>query len=160
MLLAQGIGRWGNWFNNELYGKETDLPWALKIDPDNATAYAEVASQLGAMRQYPRAAEKYLVAIKRAWDPDNMAPLIGFLASDAAEKVTALSAVALQASVQAFDPRVHVGRPDASQQGVALILHTMQLLKAMSFGDYGLVTVLINGDEEVSSPGSRSTSSG
>ena len=39
--------------------------------------------------------------------------------SDAAEQVTALSAVALQASVQAFDPRVHAGRPDASQQGVA-----------------------------------------
>ena len=31
--------------------------------------------------------------------------------SDAAEKVTALSAVALQASVQAYDPRVHAGRP-------------------------------------------------
>jgi tetratricopeptide (TPR) repeat protein len=36
------------------------------IDPDNATAYAEVAEQLGAMRQYPRAAEKYKVAIERA----------------------------------------------------------------------------------------------
>lgn len=33
-LLAQGIGRWGNWFNQELYGKPTDLPWALRIDPD------------------------------------------------------------------------------------------------------------------------------
>jgi prolipoprotein diacylglyceryl transferase len=29
--LAQAIGRWGNWFNNELYGKPTDLPWAVKI---------------------------------------------------------------------------------------------------------------------------------
>ena len=29
--LAQGIGRWGNWFNNELYGKATDLPWALRV---------------------------------------------------------------------------------------------------------------------------------
>jgi len=33
-LLAQGIGRWGNWFNQELFGKPTDLPWALKIDAD------------------------------------------------------------------------------------------------------------------------------
>ena len=41
------------------------------------------------------------------------------LLSDAAERVTALSATALQASVQAYDPRVHAGRPDASQQGVA-----------------------------------------
>ena len=37
-----------------------------KIDPDNATAYLEVAEQLGAMRQYPRAAERYKVAIDRA----------------------------------------------------------------------------------------------
>jgi len=33
-LLAQGIGRWGNWFNQELYGRPTDLPWGLRIDPD------------------------------------------------------------------------------------------------------------------------------
>ena len=32
LLLAQGIGRWGNWFNQELYGKPTSLPWGLKID--------------------------------------------------------------------------------------------------------------------------------
>lgn len=31
IALAQAIGRWGNWFNQELYGKATDLPWALKI---------------------------------------------------------------------------------------------------------------------------------
>jgi prolipoprotein diacylglyceryl transferase len=29
--LAQAIGRWGNWFNNELYGRMTDLPWGLKV---------------------------------------------------------------------------------------------------------------------------------
>ncbi|WJY90038.1 Prolipoprotein diacylglyceryl transferase [Corynebacterium confusum] len=31
LVLAQGIGRLGNWFNQELYGAETDLPWALDI---------------------------------------------------------------------------------------------------------------------------------
>jgi prolipoprotein diacylglyceryl transferase len=31
LLLAQAIGRWGNWFNNELFGKPTQLPWALKV---------------------------------------------------------------------------------------------------------------------------------
>ncbi len=30
-LLAQGIGRWGNWFNNELYGGPTSVPWKLQI---------------------------------------------------------------------------------------------------------------------------------
>jgi prolipoprotein diacylglyceryl transferase len=29
---AQAIGRWGNWFNQELFGRPTDLPWALEID--------------------------------------------------------------------------------------------------------------------------------
>jgi prolipoprotein diacylglyceryl transferase len=31
LVLAQGIGRWGNWFNNELYGGPTKLPWGLQI---------------------------------------------------------------------------------------------------------------------------------
>jgi prolipoprotein diacylglyceryl transferase len=31
--LAQAIGRWGNYFNQELYGRPTDLPWALAVDP-------------------------------------------------------------------------------------------------------------------------------
>ncbi len=31
--LAQAIGRWGNYFNQELYGRPTDLPWALRVDP-------------------------------------------------------------------------------------------------------------------------------
>ena len=38
LLLAQGIGRWGNWFNQELFGKPTSLPWGLKIDPENRPA--------------------------------------------------------------------------------------------------------------------------
>ncbi|MEU3772897.1 prolipoprotein diacylglyceryl transferase [Streptomyces sp. NPDC032472] len=31
IALAQACGRWGNWFNQELYGRATDLPWALEI---------------------------------------------------------------------------------------------------------------------------------
>lgn len=30
--LAQAIGRWGNWFNQELFGRATTLPWGLEID--------------------------------------------------------------------------------------------------------------------------------
>ena len=41
------------------------------------------------------------------------------------------------------------------KQGVAVILHIMAVLKAMNFRDYAHITVLINGDEEISSPGSR-----
>lgn len=43
------------------------------------------------------------------------------------------------------------------KQGIAMILHTLAVLKANRFNDYGLITVLINGDEEISSPASRST---
>ncbi|MFF4847818.1 prolipoprotein diacylglyceryl transferase [Streptomyces sp. NPDC001194] len=31
IALAQACGRWGNWFNQELYGRATDLPWAVEI---------------------------------------------------------------------------------------------------------------------------------
>jgi prolipoprotein diacylglyceryl transferase len=31
--LAQAIGRWGNYFNQELYGRPTDLPWGLEVEP-------------------------------------------------------------------------------------------------------------------------------
>jgi len=37
-LLAQGIGRLGNWWNQELYGLPTTLPWALEIDPAHRVA--------------------------------------------------------------------------------------------------------------------------
>lgn len=35
ILLAQAIGRWGNYFNQELFGTPTDLPWGLEIDSTN-----------------------------------------------------------------------------------------------------------------------------
>lgn len=35
LLIAQALGRWGNWFNNELYGQATDLPWKLQIHAMN-----------------------------------------------------------------------------------------------------------------------------
>lgn len=31
LLVAQAIGRWGNWFNKELFGRPLDAPWALEI---------------------------------------------------------------------------------------------------------------------------------
>ncbi|MEO5710669.1 MAG: prolipoprotein diacylglyceryl transferase [Nocardioidaceae bacterium] len=35
IVVAQAIGRWGNWFNQELYGKPTTLPWGLEIDAEH-----------------------------------------------------------------------------------------------------------------------------
>jgi phosphatidylglycerol:prolipoprotein diacylglycerol transferase len=38
LALGQAIGRWGNFFNQELYGAPTDLPWKLPIDPQHRVA--------------------------------------------------------------------------------------------------------------------------
>jgi prolipoprotein diacylglyceryl transferase len=35
IVIAQALGRWGNWFNQELFGRPTTLPWGLEIDPLN-----------------------------------------------------------------------------------------------------------------------------
>ena len=43
------------------------------------------------------------------------------------------------------------------KHGVATIIHTLTLLQKLGFRDFGTLTVLINGDEEISSPGARST---
>jgi prolipoprotein diacylglyceryl transferase len=44
LALAQAIGRWGNYWNQELFGRPTTLPWGLQIDvqnrPDGYTQYA------------------------------------------------------------------------------------------------------------------------
>ncbi|MEY3472513.1 MAG: hypothetical protein RLY22_16 [Actinomycetota bacterium] len=41
IILAQAIGRWGNWFNEELFGEPTDLPWGLLIPVGNPAAPKE-----------------------------------------------------------------------------------------------------------------------
>ena len=38
LAIAQSIGRWGNWFNQELFGRPTDLPWGLEIDADKVAS--------------------------------------------------------------------------------------------------------------------------
>ena len=51
IIIAQGIGRLGNWFNNELYGDPTSLPWKLAIhDMDVSTGKANACS-FGALGQ-------------------------------------------------------------------------------------------------------------
>ena len=66
-----------------------------KLDPDNATAYFDVAEQLGAMRQYPRSAEHYKIAIERApwWTaPRNGLGLLYTQSGDEDEARTVLDA--------------------------------------------------------------------
>jgi phosphatidylglycerol---prolipoprotein diacylglyceryl transferase len=45
LVLAQAIGRWGNYFNQELFGRPSDLPWAIRISPENRpTEFADATS--------------------------------------------------------------------------------------------------------------------
>jgi prolipoprotein diacylglyceryl transferase len=45
IVLAQAIGRLGNWFNQELYGRPSNLPWAVEIDPEyRLPGYEDVAT--------------------------------------------------------------------------------------------------------------------
>jgi len=38
LAFAQAIGRWGNWFDQQLYGRPTTLPWAVEISPEHRLA--------------------------------------------------------------------------------------------------------------------------
>jgi len=45
LALAQAIGRWGNYFNQELYGRASNLPWAVKIDAAHSVSGREATYQ-------------------------------------------------------------------------------------------------------------------
>jgi prolipoprotein diacylglyceryl transferase len=47
VVLAQACGRWGNWFNNELYGRPTSLPWGLEVHQWDESAGHAVRDSAG-----------------------------------------------------------------------------------------------------------------
>ena len=71
LALGQALGRWGNYFNQELYGGPTDLPWALEIDPEHPNSdvveKAAAAVRRGSVVAIPTDALYTLVA-----DPFNL----------------------------------------------------------------------------------------
>jgi prolipoprotein diacylglyceryl transferase len=52
LLLAQGVGRWGNYWNQELFGKATRLPWALQIDYDHCPDADKDLANTGCIETY------------------------------------------------------------------------------------------------------------
>jgi len=48
--LAQAIGRWGNWFNQEVFGRPTDLPWGLEIDANHR---GSIPAEFADVEQFP-----------------------------------------------------------------------------------------------------------
>jgi prolipoprotein diacylglyceryl transferase len=71
--VAQAIGRLGNWFNQELYGRPTDLPWALRIDvdrrPDGLVDVAHYHPTFLYEGLWSLALAGVLVLIGRRWRP-------------------------------------------------------------------------------------------
>ena len=53
VLVMQAIARWGNWFNQELYGLPTDLPWGLAIDCAHRTVDTSCSALGEAARFHP-----------------------------------------------------------------------------------------------------------
>lgn len=53
ILVMQAIARWGNWFNQELYGMPTDLPWGLAIDCAHRTLDTSCSAVGEATRFHP-----------------------------------------------------------------------------------------------------------
>ena len=48
--LAQAIGRWGNWFNQEVFGRPTDLPWGLEIDANHR---GSIPAEFASVEEFP-----------------------------------------------------------------------------------------------------------
>ena len=71
--LAQAIGRWGNWWNQELFGRPTDLPWALEISDHKLPAGYPSGTTFHPTFLYESvwnlALCVALLAIERRWNP-------------------------------------------------------------------------------------------
>lgn len=48
--LAQAIGRWGNWFNQEVFGRPTDLAWGLEIDENHRN---QIPAEFASVDEFP-----------------------------------------------------------------------------------------------------------
>jgi prolipoprotein diacylglyceryl transferase len=86
--VAQAIGRLGNWFNQELYGRPTDLPWALRIDPshrpDDRLDVATYHPTFLYEALWNLALAAVLVWVERRWNPRPGQLFCGYVAGYAA----------------------------------------------------------------------------
>ena len=63
IAVAQAVGRWGNWFNQELFGRPTSLPWALKV----SAARAQDAGYVAGTTFHPTFLYESLWCLFTAW---------------------------------------------------------------------------------------------
>jgi prolipoprotein diacylglyceryl transferase len=102
--VAQAIGRLGNYFNQELFGRPTDLPWGLEIDPAHRPiAYADVTAFHPTFLYealWNLALAAVLVVVGRRWHPRPGQLFAGYVAGYAAGR--------LWVEALRIDPATHV----------------------------------------------------
>jgi prolipoprotein diacylglyceryl transferase len=89
--VAQAVGRLGNWFNQELFGRPSDLPWALRIDPQHRPeGFADVATYHPTFLYeglWNLALAGLLVYVGRRWRPRPGQLFVGYVAGYAAGRL-------------------------------------------------------------------------
>ncbi len=124
---------------------------------------ALVAARRGALGGSPEVVEPHEV-YRMEDTPEKIGKLVrATFAGDGAKKILLLAHMdtVYSRGMGAEQPfRVDGGRAYGlgiadDKQGIAVIIHALTLLKRMNFRGYGALTVVVNGDEEISSPASR-----
>jgi len=109
--VAQAIGRLGNWFNQELFGRPTDLPWALRIDPAHRPAGLEDVALYHPTFLYEAlwnlALAALLVWIGRQWSPRSGQLFAGYVAGYAAGRFW-VEALRIDPATEIFGARVNL----------------------------------------------------
>ncbi|MDZ7675329.1 MAG: prolipoprotein diacylglyceryl transferase [Acidimicrobiales bacterium] len=89
--VAQAVGRLGNWFNQELFGRPSDLPWALRIDPQHRPdGLADVVTYHPTFLYeglWNLALAGLLVYVGRRWRPRPGQLFVGYVAGYAAGRL-------------------------------------------------------------------------
>lgn len=109
--VAQAIGRLGNWFNQELYGRATDLPWALRIDPAHRPpGMADVATYHPTFLYealWNLALAALLVWIGHRWSPRAGQLFVGYVGGYAAGRLW-VEALRIDPATEVLGTRVNI----------------------------------------------------
>jgi phosphatidylglycerol:prolipoprotein diacylglycerol transferase len=148
LLIAQAIGRWGNFINQELYGPPTDAPWGILIDANNRISpYGDLATYPLEMRFHPT----FLY--------ESVLLLLGFIVlvwlngrfRDSWKKGTLFGVFMIWWGVGRFI--VEFFRPDQPTIGSSPITYSMVI--SLVFAIAGLVLVLARFDKLPESPSAQ-----
>lgn len=123
--VAQAVGRLGNWFNQELFGRPSDLPWALRIDPAHRPdGFAEVATYHPTFLYealWNLALAGLLVAVDRRWRPRTGQLFAGYVAGYAAGRLW-VEALRIDAATEIAGVRVNIWVSAAVLVGSVVVL--------------------------------------